>query len=170
MKFEWDKIAGRSYFFLGVAGLILIPAVLAYMGLGVIGILFALPVLAWIAARLLVHGGAEALGWFSRSAVEEWEGSYYAFNDVQVRIYEDEGELWFVAADVLKAIGLPELPAAFRAAHPNEMRTVPGTRLSALNPAGIENMLAKRSEHEAGRFLHWMRRDVIGPWEKKKRF
>jgi hypothetical protein len=168
MKPEWDKIAGRAYFVLGALALVLVPAVLAFMGLGVIGLLFALPVLAWIAARLLVHGGAGTFGWLSRSHLEKWQGTYYAFNDVQVRVFEDEGQLWFVTSDVLLAIGLPRLPEAFRAAHPNDMRAVAGTRLAALNPAGLEHMLARRNEHEAIRFLNWMRREVVAPWEKKR--
>jgi hypothetical protein len=168
MKVEWDKVAGRSYFILGVLALIAIPAVLAYMGLGIIGVLFALPILAWIGARLLVHGGASAFSWLSMAQYKKWEGAYYAFNDVQVRVYEEDGQLWFVLPDVLRSIGMKEVPAAFRAVHPGDVRDIPGHRLKGLNPQGLERLLAKAREHEAGRFLLWMQREVVKPWEKKK--
>ena len=167
MKVEWDKVAGRAWFAVGVLALVAIPAVLAYMGLGIIGLLFALPILAWIGARLLVHGGASAVSWMSLAHARKWDGAYYAFNDVQVRVYEDDGQLWFVLPDVLKSIGLKETPAAFRAAHPGDIRDIPRHALKALNPQGVEHLLAKCHDHEAGRFLHWMQREVLKPWEKR---
>ena len=168
MKIEWDKVAARAYFAVGVLGLVVVPAVLAFMGLGIIGLLFVLPILAWVAARFLVHGGAEALAWMSREPLGKWEGTYYAFNDVQIRIFEDDGKLWFVVGDVMYAIGMKELPESFRAVRPRDVRVVPGTRLKALDPAGLEHLLGKRNEHESIRFLNWMRREVVRPWERKR--
>lgn len=168
MKIEWDKVAARAYFVVGILGLVVIPAVLAFIGLGLIGLLFALPVLAWIASRFLVHGGASAFAWMSTSHYRKWEGGYHEFNGVQVRVYEDEEQLWFVLPDVLESTGLREAPGAFRAAHPGDIRDIPGHRLKGLNPRGVEHMLAKSPGHEAGRFLLWMRREVVLPWERRR--
>jgi hypothetical protein len=168
MKFAWDALGGRTLFVVGLLALLVIPAVLAYMGLGIVALLFALPILAWIASRLLVHGGSEALSWMSREPLGKWEGTYYAFNDVQIRIFEDDGRLWFVVGDVMYAIGMKKLPDSFRAVHPRDVRVVPGTRLKSLDPAGLERLLGKRNEHEAIRFLTWMRREVVKPWERKR--
>lgn len=168
MKVEWDKVGGRAYFLFGVLALMAIPAVLAYMGLGIIGLLFSLPILGWIAARLLVHGGASAFSWFASAHAREWEGAYYAFNEVQVRVYEDDGQLWFVVPDVLRSIGIKQVPAAFRAVHPGDVKEIPGHRLKALNPKGVEHLLGKMRDHEAGRFLLWMEREVVKPWQKKR--
>lgn len=166
MKIEWAKVGGRAYFVVGVLALAAIPAFLAYAGLGLIGLLFALPILAWIAARLLVHGGEGAISWLSNWHYRQWEGAYYSFNDVQVRVYEDEGQLWFALADVLKSIGIDKVPASFRDVHPGDVREIPGHRLKALSPKGIEHLLARSLDHEAGRFLLWMQREVVRPWEK----
>jgi prophage antirepressor-like protein len=87
---------------------------------------------------------------------------------VQIRIFEDDGKLWFVVGDVMYAIGMKELPESFRAVRPRDVRVVPGTRLKALDPAGLEHLLGKRNEHESIRFLNWMRREVVRPWEKKR--
>jgi hypothetical protein len=171
MKIDWAKFGGRTYFFVGVLALLVIPAVLAIWGLGLIGFLFALPVLAWIASRIFVHGGAGAFSWMQRQPLEEWQGMYYAFNDVQVRVYEDDDprRLLFVVDDVVLAVGLKRLPESFRIGHSRELVAIPGTKLLALDPTGIENLLGRRNDHEARRFLLWMRREVIAPWEKKTR-
>lgn len=169
MKIPWDKVSGRAYFGLGIVALFAIPAILAYMGLGLIGLLFALPILAWVASRLLVHGGGAAFTWLNRKPLEEWQGTYYAFNDVQVRVYEDDDpkRLLFAADDVVMAVGLKKLPESFRIGHPRDLITIPGTRLVMLDPAGVEHLLGKRNDHEARRFLQWMHREVIKPWERR---
>jgi small subunit ribosomal protein S21 len=61
-----------------------------------------------------------------------------------------------------------EKAAAVRAVHPGDVRDIPGHRLKGLNPRGVENLLAKSHDHEAGRFLNWMQREVVRPWEKKR--
>lgn len=168
MKIKWETVAARAYFILGVLGLVVVPAILTYMGLGVIGLLFALPILAWIAARFLVHGGAGAFSWLSNWHFRKWEGSYYSFNDVQVRVFEDDGQLWFVLPDVMSAIDMKRVPETFLATHPGDVREVPGKSLKALNPQGLDHLLGRRPEHEAARFLNWMHREVVKPWEKKR--
>lgn len=165
---RWDDIAAKLYFALGVAALLAIPFFLWWIGLGVIGLLAALPMLAWIASRLLVSHGGAAFGWIASLPMARWQGAYYSFNDVQVRVFEDEDELWFVAADVLKALGMRGVPDSFLAIYPDGSRVVPGTRLAALNPAALEKMLGKRNEHEAIRFILWMKREVVMPWERKR--
>ena len=54
--------------------------------------------------------------------------------------------------------------------HPREVRVVPGTNLKALDPEGLERLLGKRNEHESIRFLNWMRREVVKPWERKRAY
>jgi hypothetical protein len=165
---QWDGIAAKLYFALGVVALLAIPVGLAWAGLWLVGLLFALPMVAWLVSRLLVQRGGEALGWISSLPLRKWQGSYYAFNEVQVRVYEDEDDLWFVAADVLTAVGMRGVPDSFLAVYPDGSRVIPGTRLTGLNAAAVEQMLGKRNEHEAIRFLLWMRREVVKPWERKR--
>lgn len=103
---QWDGIAAKLYFALGVVALLAIPVGLAWAGLWLVGLLFALPMVAWLVSRLLVQQGGDALGWISSLPLRKWQGSYYAFNDV--------------------------------------------------------------NEHEAIRFLQWMRCEVVKPWERKR--
>lgn len=165
---QWDSIAAKLYFALGVVALLAIPVGLAWAGLWLVGLLCALPMLGWLLARVLVHQGGNAFSWISSLPLRKWQGAYYSFNDVQVRVYEDEDDLWFVASDVLAAVGMRGVPDSFLAVYPDGSRVIPGTRLTGLNAGALEQMLGKRNEHEAIRFLQWMRREVVKPWERKR--
>ena len=167
-KPDWFNVGGKTLFFIGVAAFILLPAFLAWRGLGMIGFLLTLPLLAWLASRLIVHGSGGAVGWINRQATRKWHGNYYAFNDIQIRIHEDDGRLWFVAKDVLLALDMKDVADSFLARFPDEARVVAGTGLTALDSDGLEKLLGKRQDHEAVRFLQWMRREVMMPWEKKR--
>jgi hypothetical protein len=130
-----------------------------------LALLFCAPFLAWGVARMAVEGTDLGFRWMSNRAVEEWEGIYYAFNEVQIRIYEDEGQLLFVAADVLKATGIPVIPDSLLA---TVGREIPGTHLTGLSMPALEKLLLDRNDHEARRFLLWARREVLAPWERRR--
>ena len=163
---QWDNIAAKAWFIVSILLLLAVPITLAYMGLNLLAVLFVLPLAAWIAARVIIKGTGEAFTWLSRKPLEAWEGAYYAFNDVQVRVYEDEDELWFVVDDVVQATGLGRLPQSYLATHPRSAKEMGGRK--AMNPAALEEMLGKRTDHESVRFLQWMRREVVRPWERKR--
>jgi hypothetical protein len=164
---QWDRIAAAAYTVVFVGVIVAVPLALWWHGFGIFALVLALPMVGWLGARVLVHGGFGAFEWLSRMPFMGWEGSYYEFNGVQVRVYEADGELWFVVPDVVRSVGMKKVPESFHAVHPTDVRNVPGKRLKALNPAGVEHLLSRRHEHEAMRFLNWMAREVVGPWEKR---
>ena len=166
-KPDWFNVGGKAIFFI-VAAVFIAMALLAWKGLGVVGFLLTLPVLAWFASRAIVHGSGGAVGWINRQATSEWEGYYHAFNDIQIRVYEDDGRLWFVAKDVLKALEMKDVADSFLARFPDNARLLEHEKLTVLDSDGLEKLLGNRQEHEAIRFLLWMRRDVVMPWKKKK--
>ena len=133
-----------------------------------LGFLFSTPIMGMALRKPLVEAVHEGFTWLSQRPMAKWQGVYYSFNDVQIRVYEDDDQLWFVASDVLNALGMRGIPDSFLAIHPDGCKVVPGTRLAALNPASLEALLGKRNEHDVGRFLLWMRREVVKPWERKR--
>jgi hypothetical protein len=140
-----------------------------YKGFGIFGILFALPIIAFGAARMipdLVQGG---LIWVSDKQLEQWEGKYYEFATVQIRIYEYEDELWFAIADIAQATGLKINADAQLAVYQAGCRVLPGTgnRVCMTAPT-VEKFIAKHPSQETGRFLLWMQREVMMPWDRKK--
>lgn len=135
---------------------------------GVGFMMLSVPAIGVALAKPIVLLAHEGMSWLWQKPMEAWQGSYYSFNDMQVRVYEFEDELWFVVPDVVRAVGMKSVPQSFRAIYPKGSRILPGTRLSVMNRASLENLLGKRNEHEAIRFLNWMRREVVKPWERKR--
>lgn len=130
--------------------------------------MLAVPVVGVALAKPIVLLSHEGFSWLWHQPDEKWQGQYYAFNDVQVRVFEDEGELWFVVGDVVTAVGMKAVPASFRAIYPKGSRVLRGTRLTVMNARSLDQLLGRRKEHEAMRFINWMHREVILPWERKK--
>jgi hypothetical protein len=126
-----------------------------------IGFLVAVPVIGVAIAKPLVELIHEGFGWLSAQPLRKWQGNYYEFGGVQVRVFEEDGALWFAAPDVVMATGVKAIPA-----------TIPGGReiaeMNALPIGVIETLLTAHEGHEARRFLLWARREVITPWERKR--
>jgi len=157
-----------------MALIVLVVALLAfwifsrYLGL-VFGLLFSLPLLAWAASRLLVEGTHSGFAWMADKQLEQWEGKYYEFATVQIRIYEYEDELWFSIADIAQATGLRINADSQLAVYQGGCKVLPGTgnRVCMTSPT-VEKFIAKHASQETGRFLLWMQREVMMPWERKK--
>lgn len=133
-----------------------------------IGFLLATPLAAALIARYVVELMHEGFSWLWHQPMQEWQGSFYAFDDVQVRIYEHEDQLWFAVADVLTAIDQRRLTGSFLATHSSALLRVPGTRVTALALPGLEALLGPSRDPKAGRLLQWARREVVAPWERKQ--
>ena len=167
---DWEGLIAKAWWPVLIVALAAVPLGLWYIGLGPMAIVAAVPIVAWVGARLLIKGGGEAFTWMSRMPLMKWQGNYYAFNNYQVRVLEDEGELWFVAKDVLAAIELKKHPRVetFLATYPDDARMLTGYRLVALSPAGLDKLLGNSTHHESIRFLQWVHREVLKPWERKR--
>jgi hypothetical protein len=135
---------------------------------GLVGFVVAVPIIGFAIARPLIEFVHEGTVWLSQQPMKKWEGNFYAFNDVQVRIFEYKDELWFAAADVLKSTGIAAVPDSLLAIYPEGCRVIPGTRLTCLNMKAVEKFLASHREPEAQRFVLWARREVIAPWTRKR--
>ena len=126
-----------------------------------VAFVFSTPLIGVAIARPSVELAHEGLGWLWDHPMREYQGRYYAFNNVQVRVLEDRGRLWFCASDVLKATGVRAVASA-----------LPGTseieRLACLDIDGVERLHETHRERELGKFVLWARREVIAPWERKR--
>lgn len=137
--------------------------------IGAVGFsLLAVPVFGVALAKPLVMLSHEGFSWLAEQPMRKWQGAYFAFNDMQVRIYEGENRLWLVASDVLRAVGMKAVPDSFLAVYPDSCKVLAGTWLTAIDPTAVHHLLGKRNEHESVRFLQWLDREVIKPWERKR--
>ena len=128
-----------------------------------IAFVFSSPAIGVAIARPLVELFHDGVGWLWAQPLHEWQGNYYEFGGVHVRVFEDDGALWFVARDVVKATGIRANADMF-----HEGRIIPEVSLRCLSIAEVETLLATHHGHESGRFVLWAQREVITPWARKR--
>jgi hypothetical protein len=128
-----------------------------------VALVFSTPIIGAAIARPLVELFHDGLGWLSAQPLDKWQGNYYEFGGVQVRVYEDGGALWFAAKDVVNAVGIHANADTF-----HEGKILSGANLRCLSIAEIETLLATHHSHESGRFILWAQREVITPWARKR--
>jgi hypothetical protein len=135
---------------------------------GWIAFVLSIPLYGVALAKPLLGLAGEGMTWLVHQPLRQWEGRYYEFDGVQVRVYEDDDKLWFVAKDVISATRSPEIPGAFLATHSQGCRVLEGTRLQCLDLDTLEKLLRRSRENDAVRFILWARREVETPWERKR--
>ena len=128
-----------------------------------IGLVFSTPVIGVAIAKPFVEMMHEGITWLWHQPMMKWQGIYYEFGTVQIRVIEDDDTLWFAADDVIRATGIKAKGATLL-----EARLIPEFALNCLDIEGVEKVLARHRNHEAQRFIVWARREVVTPWERKK--
>jgi len=122
---------------------------------------FSVPMGAWLIAKPLIELVHEGMGWLWHRPLEAWHGNYYAFNSVQIRVFDDGDRLWFCAQDIVAACHLKALAPA-----------IPGVELvedlPSLTIEGVQKFHDGHPHAELGRFLLWAQREVVRPWERKR--
>lgn len=140
-------------------------AVFHFMGL--IPLVLAVPAAGVLMAKPLMQAEAALFQWIGRQPHAEWQGNYYNFANVHIRMLEVGSELWIVDRDLLLVIG--EKPTlmlgSLYGAH--EYGLIPGTRLHGFSPAGAEKVLQASAHFEARRMLLWLKREVYKPHARK---
>lgn len=107
--------------------------------------------------------------YFDRAPLEKYQGHYYSFAGVQIRVIPagSRQTLWFVDRDVLAVLG--EKPSlmleSLHDAH--EYDRIPGTPWQGFSEEGIDKLLRASPHIEAGRMRLWVQREVIKPYRNK---
>jgi len=86
------------------------------------------------------------------------------FNGTPVRIISTDNELWFVAADVMKCLGVQNTTTAVQHVRQDETRMVPlhGQRpVNALSERGLRTRLMRSRKPEAQVLLEWIEYEAI---------
>lgn len=116
-----------------------------------------------------VMGWATEFGIFvSRQPLTKWQGIYYQFANVQIRMMEVGRELWVVDTDLLTVIGEKPTLMLESLFDCHEHDIIPGTKLHGFSPAGAEQVLMKSTHFEAKRMLMWLQREVYKPHRRKQ--
>lgn len=104
----------------------------------------------------------------TNSANPNTEINLPAFEGHQVRVHrDDEGDLWFVAADVCRVLEIVNSRDAIRILDDDERGvvitdTLGGSQeLSTISEPGLYKLLARSRKPEAKRFDRWVRHEVL---------
>ena len=123
---------------------------------------------AFMVAKPLVAWSGEIFTFFSRQPLTKWQGIYYQFANIQIRMMEVGRELWVVDEDLLRVIG--EKPSLMLESLYDSLEydLIPDTRFHGFSPQGAEKVLRKSDHYEASRMLMWLQREVYKPHRRKQ--
>ena len=140
---------------------------LVFRYMGVIAFLLAIPIAGVLLAKPIVLASENWLDWAKRQPFEQWQGNYYEFAGIQIRIYEVDKKLWFADADVLNVLGQKPTLMLGSTYDVHEYDLIPDTRLHGFSEEGIEKLLRASDHHEARRMLLWVQREVVKQHRRK---
>lgn len=130
-------------------------------------------VVCWgvLMAKPIVELGANWFNWARREPYEKWQGNYYEFADVQIRIFGRDGatqqKLWFAVPDILKVLGEKPSTKLELIYGPAEYWVFPEENVAAFSEKGVKKCLAASRHPQANAMRLWIEREVIKPHRKK---
>jgi len=110
--------------------------------------------------------------WQAESAWTEWQGNYYEFDGVQIRVLNKGDSVWFVAADVFDVLDIQG-----HQRNPERVRQIagrdglvrpPGSRLLAFSETGLRAWLDRRTDIGAHKFGRWVEHQVLEPRRRRR--
>jgi hypothetical protein len=122
-------------------------------------------------AKPIIELGANWFNWARREPYEKWQGNYYEFANVQIRIIElgtgSTQRLWFVAADILKVLGERPTKKLELVYNNAEYCVLPDENLAAFSEEGVKKYLTVSRQPQSVAMLLWIEREVIKPHRRK---
>lgn len=138
------------------------------MQAGLIASLLAAPFIVVALVPALLALFPAYVRWLDERTWRRWQGRYYAFDDRQIRVVDVAGDPWFAATDVLAALDLPKSTSRFASWKQSEFAPLDELGVAGLSTMGVARLVASRTDRHALRFLHWVERDVVLPWQRRR--
>ena len=155
MKIHWLGLA----VVLGLAGFV------SWGGHYVVALLL-LPLLAWYASRIIVHGGFNLWSYATMGVKEEWNGTHYEYGGMKLRAEETDDELVFLEKDILTVIEQPK-SRTVELFGPRERFLLTSCEEMVLSQAGCERLLLKSPHREAKKLMLFLQREAFFPHLKR---
>ena len=118
-------------------------------------------------AKPIIEIGANWFNWAKREPYAKWQGNYFEFANVQIRIFEEREKLLFVAADVLKVLDEKPSKALQTMYSHAEVRLMVEENLVVFSEEGVKKYLKSSRHRESGPMLLWIEREIIKPHQRK---
>lgn len=128
------------------------------------GLVFAAIPAGVALARPLIDLASEATHLIRRGAYADIEGRHYAYRGRPVRVLEDaDHQRWVRLADLRAVLGRGASDAALERLYGAQLRRFGPRRQPYLLAETLARHLTRDTRSEAGRFLHWLDREVVRP-------
>jgi hypothetical protein len=135
-------------------------------GWGMLAALFLLPLFAWYASRIIVHGGFGIWNYATHVAKAEWNGRHYEFGGARLRAEETDDELVFLEEDLLAVIEQPDSKTV-QLFGPKERFLLTNCDEMALTQAGCERLLVKCPHRDAKKLMLFLQREAFYPHQRR---
>lgn len=155
------------HYILGVA----ICAGLTYLAIQYMGASAVVVVVLW--GALLAKPILGLLIWLYHTCADAplkpFQGRYYAFNQLQVRVIEQDNALWVVDEDILPIIGLKVSELARRNAVPSDYFYCKREKLWLYSESYLQTLLQKSQHAESVKLRLWLQGTVYLPYQNKQK-
>jgi hypothetical protein len=135
-----------------------------------IAFVLMIPIIGVLLAKPVIESLGAWFNWARKQPYEKWQGNYYEFANIQIRIVEDGDTLWFCDADVFSVLEIPSSMVSTRInlLAPGERKYLEEHGLHALSEQGVLRLLEKAPHRDALPMKHWIEREVIKPFRRKR--
>jgi hypothetical protein len=119
-------------------------------------------------------GAASILsGHASEKALGRWQGSYYSWNNQQVRVIESGDSVWVIDEDLLRAADMKldlHLRRKLEISYAAGYGTIPGTRQKGFSEKGVFEFLDGKQDGnpEIVKLKLWFEREIFFPIRQKR--
>jgi hypothetical protein len=136
---------------------------------GLVILVLTAPLWGVLLRKPILEGISAYFKWVKKQPYVPWQGRYYEFENVHVRVFEDDfGHLWFCDKDVLQVLG-QSVSEIYQVAYPeSDYRKIPGERLKGFSENAVILVVSRIRHPSAGKFNFWLEREVLAPHHKKR--
>jgi hypothetical protein len=140
---------------------------IAFAKLGVVGGVCTVALWGLMLAKPIMELTATWFNWAKREPYAKWQGNYYEFANIQIRVFVQPDGLWFCDRDVLKVIEETHAVAFAQIYAETEYARLDNEHLHAFSETGVERLLRASSHYNAAPMLLWLTREVIKQHHRK---
>lgn len=125
-----------------------------------------------LASSFIIEFSAGFVRHAHKTALDEWTGDYYRWNNRHIRIIEKDGCAWVMDEDLISAAGMKldsDLRRKLEISYVGYC-VIPGTKLRGFNENAVLKFLSGKQEgnSEIVKLKLWFERDVFFPLRKKR--
>ena len=140
-----------------------------YLAIRFIGENAVIVVVLW--GALLAKPTVECLIWvyrgFRDAPLKPYQGSYYAFDGKQVRVFEFSQALWVVDIDILAIVSMAYSESSRKLARPSEYRYLESQKLWVYSEQAALRLVQNSRHFNAHRLQFWLLREVYFPYSRR---